>query len=144
MKVTTELKNLIKDEFEERRKKLKAKHKEEVEKRINDINVGCRNDARYIQAINLLEQLADECRKKIQNNDFLNRGSWLEMIDNREYKSWVCENFSYNKTRQDQLDLGNEILALIKQEQSLLIKLTYEKDLEVIKNMLMEYNINIL
>ena len=38
----------------------------------------------------------------------------------------------------------DKIAELKKQEQSLLIKLTYEKDLDVIKQMLAEYDINIL
>ena len=45
----------------------------------------------------------------------------------------------------EQLEEGQDKIAeLKKQEQSLLIKLTYEKDLDVVKQMLAEYDINIL
>lgn len=151
MKVTTELKNLIKAEFANKRAKVKAKikldrenaYKAELEK------LSCNET--FIEIKKLMEKLYSEYAV-----DYLEGGKRWEKTTPKDVV-YMTNKFSEFKNLKpsdllgdnsyflDHLEEGqDEISELKKQEQSLLIKLTYEKDLDVIKQMLAEYDINIL
>lgn len=151
MKVTTELKNLIKAEFAKKRKdveteiklKQKEKYKAELEK------------MRYNQTFNEIKKLfaklydewsvgyLDEGERydKTTAQDVVYLRSEFKNLSDMEPEHLLGDNYWCLDKFENGADKINE---LKKQEQSLLIKLTYEKDLEVIKQMLAEYDINIL
>ena len=151
MKVTTELKNLIKTEFANKRAKVKAEiklnretvYKAELEK----LNY----NETFNEIKSLMTKLYDEYAGKYieggkrwdntTSKDIAYITSKFKEFRNLKPSDLLGDNSYYL----EQLEEGQDKIAeLKKQEQSLLIKLTYEKDLEVIKQMLAEYDINIL
>ena len=151
MKVTTELKNLIKTEFANKRKaieteielKRKEGYKAELEKMKYDktFNEIKRLFAKLYEEWRV-EYLEEEDRySKTTAQDYAYLRSEFKRLGDME-PEYLLGN---NEWCLDNIDEGaTKIAELKKQEQSLLIKLTYEKDLDVIKQMLAEYDINIL
>ena len=151
MKVTTELKNLIKNEFANKVAKVKAEiklnresaYKAEIEK--------LRYNETFNEIKSLMAKLYDEYAEKYiedgkrwdksTSKDIAYITSKFKEFKNLKPSDLLGDNSYYLERLEDGQD---KITELKKQEQSLLIKLTYEKDLDVIKQMLAEYDINIL
>ena len=151
MKVTTELKNLIKTEFANKRAKVKAEiklnretvYKAELEK----LNY----NKTFNEIKSLMAKLYDEYAgkyiedghrwDKTTSKDIAYITSKFKEFKNLKPSDLLGDNSYYLERLEEGQD---KIAELKKQEQSLLIKLTYEKDLDVIKQMLAEYDINIL
>lgn len=151
MKVTTELKNLIKDEFSNKREKIRQDvldfQKTKYEEAILDIENSKAFKTLKDAASKLYEEYSGKYiteKNKYDNsteNDICYVTSMLLNLKELTGKKLFGDNsYYYNKLNICQ----DKITELNKQEQSLLIKLTYEKDIEVIKSMLAEYGINIL
>lgn len=151
LKVTTELKNLIKAEFANKRKavenEIKLKREENYKAELEKMKY----NKTFNEIKKLFAKLYDEWRVEyLEENDRYNKTTAQDFVYLRsEFKKFSDMEPEYllgnNKWCLDEIDEGAiRIAELKKQEQSLLIKLTYEKDLEVIKQMLAEYDINIL
>ena len=151
MKVTTELKNLIKTEFANKRKaieteinlKRKENYKAELEK--------MRYDKTFNEIKKLFKKLYEEWSLNyLKEKDRYDKTTSKDVVYLRKKFKELAdmqpeELLGDNHWQLDELGEGlDKINELKKQEQSLLIKLTYEKDLKVIKCMLAEYDINIL
>lgn len=151
MKVTTELKNLIKNEFANKVAKVKAEIKLNRESAYKAELEKLRYNETFDEIKSLMAKLYDEYagkyiedgkrRDKTTSKDIAYITSKFKDFKDLEPLDLLGDN-SYHLER---LEEGQDKIAeLKKQEQSLLIKLTYEKDLNVIKQMLAEYDINIL
>lgn len=151
MKVTTELKNLIKNEFANKVAKLKAEIKLNRESAYKAELEKLRYNETFNEIKSLIAKLYDEyAGKYIEDGKRWDKSTSKDIAyitskfkDFKDLKpSDLLGDNSYYLER---LEEGQDKIAeLKKQEQSLLIKLTYEKDLDVIKKMLAEYDINIL
>ena len=151
MKVTTELKNLIKAEFAKKRRdvetEIKLKQKESYKAELEKM--------RYNKTFNEIKKLFAKLYEEwaveyLEESDRYNKTTAQDIVYLRsEFKKFSDMQPEHllgnNDWCLDKLESGaDKITELKKQEQSLLIKLTYEKDLDVIKQMLSEYDINIL
>lgn len=151
MKVTTELKNLIKDEFSKKREKIKQDALDFQKTKYQEAVLDIENNKAFRTLKDAANKLYEEYSGKYitenkkynssTENDICFVTSMLSNLKKLTGKMLFGDNYyNYNKldTYQD------KITELNKQEQSLLIKLTYEKDIDVIKSMLAEYDISIL
>ena len=150
MKVTTELKNLIKDEFSKKRSIIEQDAREFQKEKYNEAINEIESDKSFKVLKEAANQLYEKYGTRFVNdrktyetteNDFCYITSTMNTLQDLKGSCLFANNsYSYNK-----LNLyGDKIKELNKQEQSLLIKLTYEKDIDVIKSMLQEYDINVL
>lgn len=151
MKVTTELKNLIKNEFANKVAKVKAEIKLNRESAYKAELEKLRYNETFNEIKSLMAKLYDEYAEK-----YIEDGKRWDKSTSKDI-AYITSKFKNFKDLNPSDLLGDnsyclkhleegqgKIAELKKQEQSLLIKLTYEKDLDVIKQMLAEYDINIL
>ena len=148
MKVTTELKNLIKRSFDEKRTKVtnefKAVANEMYEQKRKEVE-DSKEFKDYLNACKALyERFEEDCKSQGNRYDgnkpfhlCLNKDIKIENIVNCNVDSYVY----YNKN--NKTNLNNEKQKLDLAQESLMIKLTYEKDLNTIREMLAEYDITI-
>lgn len=151
MKVTTELKNLIKSEFAKKRKDVETEIKLKREEGYKTELEKMRYNETFNEIKKLFAKLYDEWSVNyLKEEDRYNKTTINDVVYLRnEFKKLADmqpgQLLGDNHWCLDELKEGSDkIDELKKQEQSLLIKLTYEKDLDVIKQMLAEYDINIL
>lgn len=151
MKVTTELKNLIKAEFTKKRNDVETEIKLKQQENYRAELEKMRYNKTFNEIKKLFAKLYDdyaveyikegETYSKTTSQDFVYLSNEFERFSDMKPEHLLGN----NRWALDRLESGaDKINELKKQEQSLLIKLTYEKDLEVIKQMLAEYDINIL
>lgn len=149
MKITTELKNLIKRSFDEKRaeiRKLSAKEAQiAYEKMVINFEKSKEFKA-YAKAANNLYEAFEEF--KTQNSYGNDCNPWNLNRDfcslrNATAKIFVSDNvFVYSRYNKNIMKaIRDKINELDLAQESLLIKLTYEKDIENIRNTLAEYNI---
>lgn len=150
MKVTTELKNLIRRSFNEKRAKIKSEIKSSAtslyEEKKKEVATS-KEFKTYVKACQALYNRFEQDYKKqgrssydggtpysFRNFDGLNNVKVENIIgSNVEYYSKYNEDITTNISKEMQvLDLAQE---------SLMIKLTYEKDFDTVKAMLAEYDI---
>lgn len=148
MKVIAELKNLIKRSFDEKREKIKR----EIELAANNLYEEKRNEVisskefkAYVKACKALYERFEE--------DYKSEGSYysgdtayrlkIQGFDDIKPESIISDNSSYYvKYNSDiQNGLGDKVKELDLAQESLMIKLTYEKDLDTVREMLAEYDI---
>ena len=151
MKVTTELKNLIKRSFDEKRVNITRELKEAAnnlyEEKKNEV-ANSKEFKEYVKACNLLYERFKE--------DYNNQGSnrydgktpfrlYFDGIHNVKIDNVVGSNVDYyaRNNNEIQTNVNKEIKALDLAQEALMIKLTYEKDLDKIREMLAEYDITI-
>ena len=151
MKVTTELKNLIKNEFAKKVAKVKSEIKLNRETAYKAELEKLKYNETFNEIKSLMAKLYDEYSGKyIEDGSRWEKSTAKDVAYiTREFKEFKnlkpSDLLGDNSYYLERLEEGQDKIAeLKKQEQSLLIKLTYEKDLDVIKQMLAEYDINIL
>lgn len=150
MKVTTELKSLIKRSFEEKRQAVEKEFKDMAEAKYREKIEWLESLPEYQQFINAQEALRSKL-DSIEDLDFsvvhrpYYRGMSNPYLEIDSKKIIVNNAYNYlknNKEVKEQRE--NRIKEIDMAQESLLIKLTYEKDLEKIKEMLNEYGINLI
>lgn len=148
MKVTTELKNLIKRSFDEKRAKItneiKSNAKDLFEEKKKEVATS-KEFKTYVKACKALYEKFEE-DYKAQGNYYDGKTVYNMKIGNLtdvKVEDIITDNVScYSKYNDDiQTNISKEIKALDLAQESLMIKLTYEKDLDTIKAMLAEYDI---
>lgn len=142
MKVTTELKNIIKSEFDKKRKEL---YTIAENKRIQEYNALCEEIKNSSEYQNLKEAAAQ----------FINHFDYVAKSKNNGKKYYVK---SFVETLADMSpddfigsctytgdipEYSEGIDELARQQNALLVKLTYEKDLDGIKEILSEFGITL-
>lgn len=148
MKVTAELKNLIKISFDEKRSKvtneIKAVAKDLYEEKKKEVSTSKEFKA-YVRACKALYERFEEDYKA--QGDYYSGNTAYKMnisdLKNVKVEDIVSDNIScYSKCNNDiQTNFSKEIKALNLAQESLLIKLTYEKDLDIIRDILAECGI---
>ena len=145
MKVTTELKNLIRRSFDEKRanvsNEIKSVAKDLFEEKRNEV-ISSKEFKAYVKA--LYERF---------ENDYKSEGDYysgntayrlrIEGFNDIKPEDIISDNSSYySKYNNDiQNELGSKVKELDLAQESLMIKLTYEKDLDTVREMLAEYDI---
>lgn len=154
MKVTKELKNLINRSFVEKRNEIREKYevvaKEEYLLKKNEIE----ESEEYKTYVESCKNLHNFIKNNTDDDCFSRYGKpgikafWIDlegiykegedMVD-QIIHSQVSSFVRYNNEIRDKVNA--EITAIDLAEEALLIKLTYEKNLDVVKEMLAEYDI---
>lgn len=148
MKVTTELKNLIRRSFDEKRanvsNEIKSVAKDLFEEKRNEV-ISSKEFKAYVKACKSLYERFE--------NDYKSEGDYysgntayrlrIEGFNDIKPEYIISDNSGcYSKYNNDIQDkLGNKIKELDLAQESLMIKLTYEKDLDTVREMLAEYDI---
>lgn len=151
MKVTTELKNLIRRSFDEKRALVQRNAEEESTVKYNELIKKVESSKEFknlVKAANTFRDAFSEYETGGRYNDDSNPWYTTSSFDNlkdilptnlfannvRTYIKYNEETMSSVRAKEKELDLAQE---------SLMIKLTYEKDLDTIRAMLAEYDITI-
>lgn len=151
MKVTTELKNLIKRSFDEKRAKVKSEANEkarvEYESFLNEFGKSKEFKAYVKSAQNLYNAFEDKMTKNNYGNDCMPWyfSSSFEALNEVEPGNMLRDNVStYGRYNDDTMkEVRDRVNELDLAQESLMIKLTYEKDIETVRAMLAEYDITI-
>lgn len=156
MKVTTELKKLIKRSFDEKRIEIRKEAQEKAEKTyqgiIEEITSSAEFEALYTASQNFYNKF-----KYLKDEVFSSGGSYsmncktyytastFDDLENINPRKLIVDNtFSYLRNNHMQNKETNKLITeLDRQQESLMIKLTYERNLDVIKELLAEYDIEI-
>lgn len=149
MKVTTELKNLIRRSFDEKRanvsNEIKSVAKDLFETKRNEV-ISSKEFKAYVKACKALYERFEEDYKL--QGDYYYSGNTaykfkIDGFDDVKVEDIITDNSSYyskcNNEIQDKL--GKQINELDLAQEFLMIKLTYEKDLDTVRAMLAEYDI---
>lgn len=151
MKVTTELKNLIKRSFDEKRAKVKSeaneKARSEYENFLNEFGKSKEFKAYVKAAQNLYNAFEDKNPKSDYGSDCMPWcfSSSFDNLDEVKPSDLLKSNVStYGRYNDDTMkEVRDKVNELDLAQESLMIKLTYEKDLETVRAMLAEYDITI-
>lgn len=150
MKVTTELKNLIKRSFDEKRAKvtreLKATATDLYEEKKKEV-ANSKEFKAYVKACRALYERFEE-DYKAQGNRYDGKMPFILYLDNKndvKIENVIGNNADYYAKYNEsiQTNVNKEVKALDLAQESLMIKLTYEKDLDTVRAMLAEYDITI-
>lgn len=150
MKVTTELKNLIKRSFDEKRAKVTNELKEMSKKLYEDKKKEVENTKEFKAYVKACKELYERFEEDYNRQGNYYDGNTSYRLNLNNMKNVIVEDIvkdnsdyyaKYNKTFNTNID--KEIKELNLAQESLLIKLTYEKDFDAIKEMLAEYDIAI-
>lgn len=137
MKVTTELKNLIKRKFKEKENAYVEEQKKLMEesrnRRIKEIEES-KEYKDYVNATNILENYLNDLVEKYPYKDRFDNGfyytsSYLGVKD--------AGDFTYDTT------YSVDVSPITEQMEKVLVRLTYEKDFEKVVELLAEYGIEI-
>lgn len=139
MKVTTELKNLIKREFAKKIEDAKSNSRKEYEEKFNKEKEKFINTDVYKNFIDAQKKLRKYLEdKEKENGDYYSSKEgfyYTSSYVSRDYEDFLRKSrTSYDSKAVDKIDRDMEMV---------LIKLTYEKDFENVKKLLSEYQINI-
>ena len=150
MKVTTELKNLIKRSFDEKRatvtREIKAVVTDLYEEKKKEV-ANSKEFKAYVKACNaLFERFEDDYNA--QGNSYNGKTPfklYFDKIKDVKIENIIGSNVDYYSKYNDdiQTNVNKEVKALDLAQESLMIKLTYEKDLDTVRAMLAEYDITI-
>ena len=148
MKVTTELKNLIRRSFDENRAKVLREAEESAEqeyiKILNEVGKSKEFKA-YTKAANTFYEKFKElqCGAYGDNCKPYYTGSSFDNIKEVTPEHFIQKNVrTYVKYNNDVMNSVHEkVKELDLAQESLMIKLTYEKDIETVRSMLAEYDI---
>ena len=148
MKVTTELKNLIKEEFQRKISNFTKEYELDAEKQYKNFVKEVESDEDYIQfkkhAQNLYEKykdrLSDGGKYAMSSDIAYYTNSFRNLRNIKSFELFGDNTKSY--AREDKM-YESGLAELRKQEQALLIKLTYEKSLDNVRELLSEYGIEI-
>lgn len=151
MKVTTELKNLIRRSFDEKRAKVKAEANEkartEYESFLKEFAKSKEFKAYLKAAQNLYNAFEDKIAKNNYGDDCMPWyfTSTFEELNEVEPDDMLRDNVSaYGRHNDDTMkEVRDKVKELDLAQESLMIKLTYEKDIETVRAMLAEYDITI-
>lgn len=137
MKVTTELKNLIKRKFKEKENAYVEEQKQIMEEARNK-RVKVIEDSKeykdYVDATKKLNAFVNELVHKYPYKDRFNNGFYYT-TDSLCVKE--ARNFTYNNT------YSVDVSPITEQMEKVLVRLTYEKDFEKVVELLAEYGIDI-
>ena len=148
MKVTTELKNLIRRSFDEKRanvsNEIKSVAKDLFEEKRNEV-ISSNEFKAYVKACKALYERFEEDYKS-EGNYYSGNTAYrlkIEGFNDIKPEDIISDNSSYySKYNTDiQNELGSKVKELDLAQESLMIKLTYEKDLDTVREMLAEYDI---
>ena len=153
MRVTTELKNLINRSFDEKRAKIKtdaeSKAREEYEYFLNEFGKSKEFKAYAKAAQNLYYTFKDQMSKNDYGSDCKPwyASSYFKNLDGDGVKpNMLCGNnvSIYMRCNDETMkEVRDKVKELDLAQESLMIKLPYEKDLETVRAMLAEYDITI-
>lgn len=137
MKVTTELKNLIKRKFKEKENVYVEEQKQIMEetrnKRIKEIE-DSKEYKDYVDATKKLQTFVNELEHKYPYKERFENGFYYT-TDSLCVKD--ARNFTYNTT------YSVDVSPITEQMERVLIRLTYEKDFDKVVELLKEYDIEI-
>ena len=148
MKVTTELKNLIRRSFDEKRanvsNEIKSVAKDLFEEKRNEV-IASKEFKTYVKACKALYERFEKDYKS-EGNYYSGNTAYrlkIEGFNDIKPEDIISDNSSYySKYNVDiQNELGSKVKELDLAQESLMIKLTYEKDLDAVREMLAEYDI---
>lgn len=150
MKVTTELKNLIKRSFSEKKMLVQREAEKEAnaeyEAVFNDV-ANSEEFKNYVKAANALYDKVKDLNPTSYGAKCRPYHTAYRIGELKDVKpeSIICNNVSTFVKYNDKImeDVNNKIREIDLAQESLMIKLTYEKDLETVRAMLAEYGINI-
>lgn len=149
MKVTTELKNLIKRSFDEKRAKvsseLKSVAQDLFEEKRKEV-ASSKEFKAYVKAsAALYERFKDDYKEQGDNYNGKTAYNFrkLSNLSDVEVEDIVGNNSDYYARYNEDIktNVKKEITELDLAQESLMIKLTYEKDLDDVREMLGEYGI---
>lgn len=148
MRVSAELKNLIKRNFDEKRAKVRNEIKsmsqglyEDKKKEI----ASSKEFKAYVKASKALYERFQEDSKK-EGNYYDGNTPYrlhIDRLKDVKIEDIIVNNINYYSeyNKELQTNIGKEIETLDLAQESLMIKLTYERDLDKIREMLAEYEI---
>ena len=149
MKVTTELKNLIKRRFDEKRAIVQKEAENVARKEYESVLAEVANSKEfdvYIKAANAFY----ERFKNLNSNSYGEKCEPYYVYHLGDLKDIKPENIVHENVK-SYVRYNNELMAEVRAkveeldlaQEALMIKLTYEKDLDKIREMLAEYDITI-
>lgn len=153
MKVTTELKSLVKRLFEEKRQMVEKEFRDMAEAQYQEKIDWLENLPEYQQFIsaqealkNKLDMTSDLNFTTTHNKPYYYNSNYNRHLLELTSKSLIVDNTrAYLKSNSEVLkERESKIREIDMAQESLLIKLTYEKDLEKIKEVLEEYGISLV
>ena len=136
MKVSTELKNLIKDEFQKKRDDVKKDYNSFMNQYIENAKHIIESDPDFKQFV----ELANKLYEKYSNMEFIGVSSTIENASTLKAATAFYRSYSSGIGN---TEFGEKLNELNVAERNLLIKLTYEKDIDKIREMLSDYGIEI-
>lgn len=148
MKVTTELKNLIKRSFDEKRESVRRENKEIANKLFKEKEKEVISSKEYKNYVKAAQALYERFKDDYENQGNTYDGKTFynlkfSLIKDIKPSSIIASNIDYYCRYNDEVSKnikrGIDLLDLA--QESLMIKLTYEKDMDTIKTMLSEYGI---
>lgn len=145
MKVSTELKNLIKGEFENKREELSQKYIQLRKAEYNNTAKFIEEDEDFKELVNLAKKFHDKYKDSIPNTDgyrnsstFYSAGTFKALADLKTNNIITFNSsYSYDENYKDDLKTLN------KNEQTLLLTLQYQKDLDSVVDLLASYDIKL-
>lgn len=149
MKVTTELKNLIKRSFDEKKHRIIDMSEESAnkgyEEKLREVSASKEFKALAKAANAFCEKFEDDKSERYSSDGYPWYLKNFDFLQNIKAKCIYCNNVSsYSRYNEDiQYNTEQKIKELEIARESLLIKLTYEKDIETIRSMLADYDIAI-
>lgn len=151
MKVSTELKRVINRSFDEKKELIEKEAKSEINKEYENIVSKFRESKEfkaYVKTAKELQKLLNELSDIYSRDKVYTDESPLLYVLNSQLKLNPEDFFNLNsgytfRNKEYVTRYGSKINELEMERESLLIKLTYEKDFDKIKELLAEYGINI-
>lgn len=150
MKVTTELKNLIKRSFDEKRKKVKVEAENNARKEYEDLLSVFGKSKEFKDYAKAANNLYNAFADKSKNNYGSDCKPWyfasmFKNLNGVKPDDMLGDNVSTFSRCNDGIikEVRNKVNKLDLAQESLMIKLTYEKDIETVRAMLAEYDITI-
>lgn len=148
MRVTTELKNLIRRSFDEKRanvsNEIKSVARDLFKQKRNEV-ISSKEFKAYVKACKALYERFEEDHK-LQGDYYSGNTAYkfkIDGFDDVKVEDIIIDNSSYYSKYNNEIQdkLGKQIKELDLAQESLMIKLTYEKDLDTVRAMLAEYDI---
>lgn len=155
MKVTTELKHLIQRSFEEKKSEISKKYKEQVNTEYEKMLKKFNNSKEFKNYQKACAELYKAFEKEYEESrDYYNNSNCKEYairtycradgfgsLLNQKADDFVDDNTDYYIKYHMNDIVKKEKTELDRQQESLMINLTYEKDIDKIKEMLAKYDI---
>lgn len=151
MKVTTELKNLIRRSFDEKRAKVNAEAEQNARMEYENFLSELSKSREFKNYVKAAQNLYDTFKDKMNHKNFgTDCKPWyahttFKNLDGIKPEDMCANNIStYIRHNNDTMkEVRDKVRELDLAQESLMIKLTYEKDIETVRAMLAEYDISI-